>query len=69
MTKLPDMPSSSASATPPRPGSESASEVAAYIGYMARDLAALARSAKLGAVAYLLEMTQAEASAAAAKRK
>lgn len=53
--------------SPPRPDSQSAAEIAAYISRMARDLAGLARSAKLGALAYLLEMTQAEASSAAQK--
>lgn len=52
---------------PPRPDSQSAAEIAAYISHMARDLAGLARAAKLGALAYLLEMTQVEASSAAQK--
>ena len=42
-------------------GLESAPEIAAYIGQMSVDLAVLARSEKLGALAYLLEMTQIEA--------
>ncbi|HKG82066.1 MAG TPA: hypothetical protein VKB16_02760 [Beijerinckiaceae bacterium] len=45
----------------PLSGLESAPEIAAYIGQMSADLAVLARSAKLGALAYLLEMTQIEA--------
>ena len=45
----------------PPSGLESAPEIAAYIGQMSADLAVLARSAKLGALAYLLEMTQVEA--------
>lgn len=54
--------------SPPRPTtSESTAEVAVYISHMARDLAGLARAAKLGALAYLLEMTQVEASSAAQK--
>lgn len=76
MPKLPATPSPYAddplaaqAGTPQRPtATESAAEVAVYIGHMARDLAALARSAKLGALAYLLEMTEAEASTAAEKR-
>lgn len=60
-------PSAANGGAPPRPEAQSAAEIAAYIGHMARDLAGLARSAKLGALAYLLEMTQAEASSAAQK--
>jgi hypothetical protein len=45
----------------PLSGLESAPEIAAYIGQMSADLAVLARSAKLGALAYLLEMIQVEA--------
>lgn len=64
----PPEPNGAARVTAPRlTGPESASEVAAYIGHMTRDLAALARSAKLGALAYLLEMTQVEANIAARK--
>jgi hypothetical protein len=53
----------------PLPGLESAPEIAAYIGQMSADLAVLARSAKLGALAYLLEMTQIEAGHPIQKKK
>jgi hypothetical protein len=49
-------------------GPENASEVAAYIAQMSSDLATLARSAKLGALAYLLEMTEVEAGQLTQKR-
>ena len=65
---LPDPPPITETASPrategrgPLSGLESAPEIAAYIGQMSADLAVLARSAKLGALAYLLEMTQIEA--------
>jgi hypothetical protein len=64
----PDPPPSTQTASPLATGGpvlplglESAPEIAAYIGQMSADLAVLARSAKLGALAYLLEMTQIEA--------
>jgi len=60
-------PRNSSGAEPLLQGPDSASEIAAYISQMSADLAALARSAKLGALAYLLEMTEVEAGHAAQK--
>jgi hypothetical protein len=68
MKRLPPDPPITETASPsttearvPSSGLESAPEIAAYIGQMSADLAVLARSAKLGALAYLLEMIQVEA--------